>query len=86
MFELRVQNPPAGPGAAAAGQTLGCFATYDRALAALDAEQGRLTDQLAANGEGAGDLRLDIAIIEVSAGAETGWLWSSYRPGPDPRR
>jgi hypothetical protein len=80
MFELRAQHPPANPGAATAGLTLGCFATYDQALAAMDAEQGRLTEQLDANGEGSADLRLDMAIIEMHGGTETGWLWSSYRP------
>lgn len=84
MFELRAQNPSARPAAATGGRTLGCFATYDRALAALDAEQGRLTVQLVANGEGSANLRLDMAIIEVHGGTETGWLWSSYRPGTAP--
>lgn len=86
MFELRVQNTPTRPGSATAGRALGRFATYAQALVALDAEQGRLTEQLVANGEGCNAVRLDTAIVEVSAETETGWLWSSYRPGPDPRR
>lgn len=86
MFELRVQKTPTRAGAATAGRTLERFNTYEQALAALDAAQGRLTEQLVANGEGWSGVRLDTAIIEVSAGTETGWLWSSYRPGSDPRR
>lgn len=84
MFELRVQNRPAKSGTDTAGRVLGRFGTYEEALAALDAEQGRLTDQLFANGEGWSGVRLNTAIIEVSAGRETGWLWSSYRPDPAP--
>lgn len=84
MFELRFQKSPAKGGAATAGRALGRFNTYEQALAALDAEQGRLTEQLVANGEGWSGVRLDTVILEVSAGTETGWLWSSYRPGSDP--
>ena len=85
-FELRVQGTPTRPGAATAGRALGRFSAYEQALAALDAEQDRLTEQLVANGEGWSGVRLDMAIIEVSAGTEAGWLWSSYRPGSDPTR
>ena len=84
MYELRVQNTPTRSGATTAGRALRQFGTYEQALAALDAEQDRLTDQLVANGEGWSGVRLDMTIIEVSAGTETGWLWSSYRPGSGP--
>lgn len=83
MFELRVQDATTGPRATTGGRALGQFGTYEQALAALDAEQDRLTEQLVANGEGWSGVRLDMAIIEVSAGTEAGWLWSSYRPGAD---
>ena len=84
MFELRIQNTPTTPGASTAGRALGRFGTYEQALAGLDAEQCRLVHQLVANGEGWTELRLEMAIIEVHGGTETGWLWSAYRPGTDP--
>jgi hypothetical protein len=81
MFELRLQDAQASHAGTVEGLSIGRFPTYADAVNSLDGEHERLAAQLAANGEGWADLQVRTAIIELNAGAETGWLWSSYRPG-----
>ena len=80
MFELRLQDAGASIAGSVDGLCLGSFVSFGAALNALDGEHGRLIAQLVANGEGATELRLRTAVVEVEQGAETGWLWSSYQP------
>lgn len=84
MFELRLQDAQAARAGTVEGMPLGRFLTYGDAIGALDTARDQLAAQLARNGEGWSNLHLDIAIIEMDGGTETGWLWSSYRPGTDP--
>jgi hypothetical protein len=83
MFELRLQDAHAAHAGAVDGLPIGRFTTYDEAIDGLEAQHDRLAAQLVANGEGAIELRLQTAVVEIDRGQETGWLWSSYQPGAE---
>lgn len=80
MFELRLQDPVDARETTTKGITLGRFATHHDAAVALTAEEQRLDAQLLANNEGAAEVRLHLAVVQIQGDNETGWIWSSYQP------